>query len=229
MAAGNKRKICEVCQKEPSKYKCPKCMTPYCSLPCFKKHKDASGSDEKGGTLCERTKNKSTNACEICNQGQSKYKCPSCLIKYCCIACYKSHKEDIVGESSNKCDARVFLQQKTRQPKSLKQHKNKKGLTKAEEEEELEVLLSEEQKQNIMQNYAIRMALKDTQLQALLLQINDGPDRVTALKKAKLSKTFCSQFLDPLLLCIGVHQKDGSGETFLSLSLPSSSSKMGGK
>mmetsp|Transcript_17610 Transcript_17610/g.31017 ORF Transcript_17610/g.31017 Transcript_17610/m.31017 type:complete len:154 (+) Transcript_17610:45-506(+) len=130
MAAGNKRKICEVCQKEPSKYKCPKCMTPYCSLPCFKKHKDASGSDEKGGTLCERTKNKSTNACEICNQGQSKYKCPSCLIKYCCIACYKSHKEDIVGESSNKCDARVFLQQKTRQPKSLKQHKNKKGLTK---------------------------------------------------------------------------------------------------
>ncbi|KAF9586904.1 hypothetical protein IFM89_039881 [Coptis chinensis] len=31
---------CEVCKETQSKYKCPTCFTPYCSLPCFKKHKE---------------------------------------------------------------------------------------------------------------------------------------------------------------------------------------------
>ncbi|CAI9107489.1 OLC1v1006849C1 [Oldenlandia corymbosa var. corymbosa] len=33
-------KTCKVCDKVLSKYKCPACLTPYCSLPCFKKHKE---------------------------------------------------------------------------------------------------------------------------------------------------------------------------------------------
>lgn len=28
--------LCQVCKKEPSKYKCPKCLLAYCSIPCFK-------------------------------------------------------------------------------------------------------------------------------------------------------------------------------------------------
>ncbi|XP_058105426.1 uncharacterized protein LOC131248919 isoform X3 [Magnolia sinica] len=31
---------CEVCKEAQSKYKCPSCLIPYCSLPCFKKHKE---------------------------------------------------------------------------------------------------------------------------------------------------------------------------------------------
>ncbi|VAH81414.1 unnamed protein product [Triticum turgidum subsp. durum] len=30
---------CDVCKEAPSKYKCPTCRTPYCSVICFKKHK----------------------------------------------------------------------------------------------------------------------------------------------------------------------------------------------
>ncbi|OVA12945.1 zinc finger protein [Macleaya cordata] len=30
---------CEVCKDAPSKYKCPSCLAPYCSLLCYKKHK----------------------------------------------------------------------------------------------------------------------------------------------------------------------------------------------
>ncbi|KAL0873047.1 hypothetical protein Bca101_022752 [Brassica carinata] len=30
---------CEICEKVVSKYKCPSCLVPYCSLGCFKKHK----------------------------------------------------------------------------------------------------------------------------------------------------------------------------------------------
>ncbi|KMT05602.1 hypothetical protein BVRB_7g167430 [Beta vulgaris subsp. vulgaris] len=31
---------CKVCNEAKSKYKCPACLIPYCSLGCFKKHKE---------------------------------------------------------------------------------------------------------------------------------------------------------------------------------------------
>ncbi|KAF9912530.1 hypothetical protein BX616_010319 [Lobosporangium transversale] len=34
------KKVCGVCNTEPSKYKCPVCTLPYCSLVCYKKHKE---------------------------------------------------------------------------------------------------------------------------------------------------------------------------------------------
>ncbi|RVW79748.1 hypothetical protein CK203_058226 [Vitis vinifera] len=33
------RRECKVCNEAASKYKCPSCLIPYCSLVCFKKHK----------------------------------------------------------------------------------------------------------------------------------------------------------------------------------------------
>ncbi|EIE76654.1 hypothetical protein G6F46_011933 [Rhizopus delemar] len=35
---------CQVCNDAESKYKCPKCRLQYCSLVCFKKHKESSCS-----------------------------------------------------------------------------------------------------------------------------------------------------------------------------------------
>uniref|UniRef100_A0A668V7B8 Box C/D snoRNA protein 1 n=1 Tax=Oreochromis aureus TaxID=47969 RepID=A0A668V7B8_OREAU len=44
---GKKRKMslssCGVCGSEEAKYRCPACLTHSCSLPCVKKHKEASG------------------------------------------------------------------------------------------------------------------------------------------------------------------------------------------
>uniref|UniRef100_F6ZP63 Zinc finger HIT domain-containing protein 3 n=1 Tax=Monodelphis domestica TaxID=13616 RepID=F6ZP63_MONDO len=31
--------VCGVCEEEP-KYRCPACRVPYCSVPCYKKHKE---------------------------------------------------------------------------------------------------------------------------------------------------------------------------------------------
>uniref|UniRef100_I1LYT2 HIT-type domain-containing protein n=1 Tax=Glycine max TaxID=3847 RepID=I1LYT2_SOYBN len=31
--------------------------------------------------------------CQVCNQTQSKYKCPSCYLPYCSLVCFKKHKE----------------------------------------------------------------------------------------------------------------------------------------
>ncbi|KAI8867297.1 hypothetical protein GQ42DRAFT_57783 [Ramicandelaber brevisporus] len=35
-------KLCGQCKQEAAKYKCPACVTPYCSLACFKLHKQDS-------------------------------------------------------------------------------------------------------------------------------------------------------------------------------------------
>lgn len=35
---------CEVCENSPSKYCCPRCFIRYCSLPCFKLHRESSDS-----------------------------------------------------------------------------------------------------------------------------------------------------------------------------------------
>lgn len=35
---------CSVCKENPSKYRCPRCAAPYCSLVCNKVHKAGSGS-----------------------------------------------------------------------------------------------------------------------------------------------------------------------------------------
>lgn len=50
--------LCGICNINPSKYKCPKCSVPYCSLTCFKgeKHVDLDNNLVKhqpatGGTL----------------------------------------------------------------------------------------------------------------------------------------------------------------------------------
>ncbi|KAI9482673.1 MAG: hypothetical protein EXX96DRAFT_555239 [Benjaminiella poitrasii] len=32
--------VCNVCELQEAKYKCPTCRSPYCSLVCFKKHKE---------------------------------------------------------------------------------------------------------------------------------------------------------------------------------------------
>ncbi|XP_014246308.1 zinc finger HIT domain-containing protein 3 [Cimex lectularius] len=44
-------KICIVCSKEDSLYKCPKCLSPYCTSCCFKKHK-SDGCEEAKKIVC---------------------------------------------------------------------------------------------------------------------------------------------------------------------------------
>ncbi|XP_028662815.1 zinc finger HIT domain-containing protein 3 [Erpetoichthys calabaricus] len=31
--------------------------------------------------------------CEVCQEEVSKYRCPCCIIRYCSVNCYKSHKD----------------------------------------------------------------------------------------------------------------------------------------
>lgn len=39
-------RLCGVCEKEPGKYKCPRCTMPYCSVACNRTHKENHPPDE---------------------------------------------------------------------------------------------------------------------------------------------------------------------------------------
>ncbi|XP_013596365.1 PREDICTED: zinc finger HIT domain-containing protein 3-like [Brassica oleracea var. oleracea] len=68
---------CGICEIVVSKYKCPCCLVPYCSVGCFKKHKEIpcvkpSSTDEKPATspakevsvdVVEKTEAKASAAC----------------------------------------------------------------------------------------------------------------------------------------------------------------------
>ncbi|KAI3915632.1 hypothetical protein MKX01_015457 [Papaver californicum] len=43
---GGGTRSCEVCKDAVSKYKCPSCLAPYCSLICYKKHKETPCSNQ---------------------------------------------------------------------------------------------------------------------------------------------------------------------------------------
>ncbi|CAA7050099.1 unnamed protein product [Microthlaspi erraticum] len=42
-----------------------------------------------------------TRTCEICEKVVSKYTCPSCLIPYCSLSCFKIHKETPCAKPSS--------------------------------------------------------------------------------------------------------------------------------
>ncbi|ROW16939.1 hypothetical protein VPNG_01048 [Cytospora leucostoma] len=40
------KKLCGICEKEEAKYKCPRCSLPYCSVACFRPHRENHPPDE---------------------------------------------------------------------------------------------------------------------------------------------------------------------------------------
>ncbi|XVF21443.1 hypothetical protein REPUB_Repub12eG0090900 [Reevesia pubescens] len=108
--------------------------------------------------------------CQVCNQSQSKYKCPSCLLPYCSLACFKRHKETPCAkpESTNEKSA------------ATPRFQTERKLEVDDPSEVLQML----QMQAIASSSEIREALKDEQLQKLISDIDRSPDAMNELDKA---------------------------------------------
>ncbi|BFU20705.1 HIT zinc finger protein [Entamoeba histolytica HM-3:IMSS] len=54
--------LCQICTSNKAKYKCPKCLTPYCTVSCFKKHKSQCKEEiKKSEPILPKRKDKKTN------------------------------------------------------------------------------------------------------------------------------------------------------------------------
>ncbi|KAM1764851.1 hypothetical protein ACFX11_004057 [Malus domestica] len=109
--------------------------------------------------------------CQICNEAQSKYKCPSCRAPYCSVPCFKKHKE-------NPCALPVFSEEKppTAGPELLVQ----RPLVVEEPRE----VLQRPQLEAMASSSEIRSSLKDENLQKLISSIDCSPDAEKELEKA---------------------------------------------
>ncbi|KAK8479697.1 hypothetical protein V6N13_131788 [Hibiscus sabdariffa] len=108
--------------------------------------------------------------CQVCNQAQSKYKCPSCLVPYCSLACFKTHKE-------TPCVKPESTQEK---PGANPGFQVERKLEVDDPSEVLQIM----QMQAIASSDEVREALKDEHLQKLISNIDSSPDALNALDKA---------------------------------------------
>ncbi|XP_041008867.1 zinc finger HIT domain-containing protein 3 isoform X3 [Juglans microcarpa x Juglans regia] len=114
--------------------------------------------------------------CEICNETQSKYKCPACLVPYCSVVCFKKHKEipcakPVPSEEKSTTDPESHLER----PLNVEEPGN---------------VLQKLQLEAIASASEIRDALKDENLLKIIRNIDGSPDAENELDKAMEVEVF---------------------------------------
>lgn len=119
--------------------------------------------------------------CEVCQEAQSKYKCPTCLAPYCSLGCFKKHKENPCKKSLPEEELTILK----RPERSL-------------QVDEPSWVVNKEQFQSIAESSEIRDALKDGELRKLIQKIDSSEDPENELTKAMESDAF-SEFTGKIL------------------------------
>jgi zinc finger HIT domain-containing protein 3 len=166
--------------------------------------------------------------CQICITADSKYRCPACDTKYCSVACFKQHKAG--WEASEGYEAAVACSGKRRrpgdndepaasrppalsrqpQPETAVSAKRSRVEPEINEEEE-GWQLTEEQKGKLEQLDWAKAALRDPTLQALLVKIDEAPDREAELRFHRSNPEF-GAFMDRTLQELGLLGRTADGE-----------------
>ncbi|XP_051118813.1 uncharacterized protein LOC127243021 isoform X2 [Andrographis paniculata] len=139
--------------------------------------------------------------CEVCDDAQSKYKCPACLVPYCSLACFKKHKE-------TPCAKPEPLKEEISHKSPDASHSAIEHPTAAKKEEkpcyvgERREVLQESQLRSVAASNEIRDAIKDEKLQKLICNIDSSTDPDNELDKAMEDETFLL-FTEKILSTIG--------------------------
>ncbi|KAL5222331.1 hypothetical protein ABZP36_027044 [Zizania latifolia] len=168
---------CEVCKEAPHKYKCPACRTPYCSVACFKNHKDNS---------CQRT----TPLEEVSKPSLQEEVTRSC-----------GSLEDRTNCPNDKDQLPSLLPDTTRPTQSL----STLHFTKAIEVENPSWLVDKNRLRSLVESNEIRDALKDSELQKMLLKIDGSTEPEKELEKLMEGQAF-QQFTNKILDIVSPQQ-----------------------
>ncbi|KAJ4968604.1 hypothetical protein NE237_015305 [Protea cynaroides] len=123
--------------------------------------------------------------CEVCKNAQSKYKCPSCLVPYCSLVCFKKHKEipcaKAVSPKPEPCPIRLP--------------------DKSYQVDEPSLVLQKNQLESLAFSIEIREALKDVELQKVIGKIDSSTGAEIELDRAMENELFC-EFTEKVLSII---------------------------
>lgn len=157
--------------------------------------------------------------CLVCNEAVPKYKCPSCLVPYCSLACFKKHKEipcakPVSSEEKQKITSvkPVPVEEKLTSDPLLPEvrpchvDKQKEFLQRSQLESiAADPLLPEEQPhyvdkqsevlqksqlESIASSSEVRGALQSEGLRALIYKIDSSPDALNELERAMGEEAF---------------------------------------
>ncbi|XP_010438381.1 PREDICTED: zinc finger HIT domain-containing protein 3 isoform X2 [Camelina sativa] len=162
--------------------------------------------------MCPRA----AQTCEICKNVVSKYKCPSCLLPYCSLACFKTHKEtpcakpssteenpaspakEVPVERSVVVEEANDVVEKTQHKASAASPAKEIPVARPLHVEEEKFVLEKAQLEAIASSSEIREALKDEALQKLIYNIDSSSNPLQELDEAMRVEAF-REFTDKIL------------------------------
>jgi len=159
--------------------------------------------------------------CGVCDEAQSKYKCPTCLIPYCSLLCFKKHKEVPCGKPESSSEVKptsgpvvhaerpYHVDEPSEVLQQLQLQSIAAGLMVHAERpyyvDKPSEVLQQLQLESIASSSEIRDALKDEELQKLICNIDFSPDAENELNKAMELDVF-RIFTDKILSTISPQQ-----------------------
>ncbi|XP_031502150.1 uncharacterized protein LOC116265585 [Nymphaea colorata] len=124
--------------------------------------------------------------CQVCEEVQSKYKCPICLIPYCSLACFKKHKEVPCSKPSIS-EAKLVPVVIPERPLQV---------------DKQDWLLQKKQYELLASSDQIRDALRDEKLREIICKIDCSTNGYDELEKAMEGGSF-REFADKILSFLG--------------------------
>ncbi|OUM67716.1 hypothetical protein PIROE2DRAFT_68792 [Piromyces sp. E2] len=126
--------------------------------------------------------------CKICEENESKYKCPTCLTPYCSLVCYKKHKE-VPCKKQETTPVKIELEKKEEKKEE-------------EDDEEYLTKVPEEKLKQLGQSKEIRDLLQYEQLQKLLKEIDASSKPEQLYDQAFQNMSLFKEFVDKSLAII---------------------------
>lgn len=158
------------------------------------------------------------SGCEVCcaEGSQGKYKCPTCHLRYCSVACCRTHKETPCEKKDPRRAAIAGAGKKRGRgaaadgffpvPSSIARRHHRDVAQAAQgqkEEEENWPVLTDDMRKALSESKWLRSALEDSTLCSLLTDIDGNPHRVDKLREALGHYPDLKGFVDRLLLEVG--------------------------
>lgn len=121
--------------------------------------------------------------CQVCQEAESKYKCPKCVIPYCSLSCFKQHKPENYSCSIQKSET-------DKQTKDCKENAKIDYIPTQES-----VKLSKDQLLKLAKNPVLRKRLEDQHLQKYLKALNQSEDPDEIFEQLQNNERF-NEFCD---------------------------------
>lgn len=133
--------------------------------------------------------------CQVCSSAESKYKCPTCRLPYCSVACYRNHKAEPCHAPAPELAAPPPAEAAEGSAQPAREFEEEDGDNTAWR-------LPRPQLIQLAESAPLRGMLQDHELQRVLLALDVAADAETELESAMANPLF-KAFADQVQAVIG--------------------------